>query len=399
MKVLLINGYISEKDKEYLYSNTKGDFQFAAEVYQEKLIKGLKNRLGNNFYSLSAPFINPYPQGFKKIKYKGFQINNNEKYISFFNLWGIRNISRKNNLIKKSKFFLDINDDNKYVIVYSPHVPLLETAVYLKKKDPKIKIILLLSDLPQFISLSNNRRIIYSILKKYDIHKFYKLSKKFDSYILLTKYMNEFVNKEYKKKYIVIEGISNNEQLKNDNNLKNKKTIITYTGTLHKKFGVQFLVDTFTKIKDNNFQLNICGYGDSVDYIKNIALKDKRINYLGQITNKESLELQQKSNILINPRRNDMAFTKYSFPSKNMEYLATGIPVIAYKLDGIPDEYDDILFYPKDDSKEALKEKIIEVANLTEEEKQQLKKKTIKLLKNKDIEATADKIISFLEGV
>ena len=38
----------------------------------------------------------------------------------------------------------------------------------------------------------------------------------------------------------------------------------------------------------------------------------------------------------VNPRQNNEEFTKYSFPSKTMEYLASGVPVVAYKLDGIP---------------------------------------------------------------
>lgn len=74
----------------------------------------------------------------------------------------------------------------------------------------------------------------------------------------------------------------------------------------------------------------------------------------------------------MNPRQNNEEFTKYSFPSKTMEYLSSGIPVVAYKLDGIPDEYDQYIQYVADDSIESLKKKLVEVCEMTREERQEL---------------------------
>ena len=50
-----------------------------------------------------------------------------------------------------------------------------------------------------------------------------------------------------------------------------------------------------------------------------------------------------------------------------MECLASGIPYIAHKMPSIPDEYDEYIFYPKDESDISLKEKIVEVCNLPQE--------------------------------
>ena len=406
MKLLFINGYISPKEYNEIFEQTKGEFQFAAQLLQEKLIVGLSNIFKDDFYMISAPFINPYPRGYKKINYIGSTPKSNEKYVSFFNLWGARNISRKHKLIKNSKDFLKLQDKEKYIIVYSPHVPFLETAYYLKKKDPKVKIILLLPDLPQFISLGNNKSFIYKVLKKYDIKKFNYYSKKFDAYILLTKQMNTYVNKSLNKKYMVMEGIADSTYLNNEkrnieikDNIKRKKTIITYAGTLHEKFGIKHLINAFRKIDDDDFVLNICGVGDSVNYVKNAALTDKRIVYHGQVDNKVVKEMQKTSDILINPRLNDNKFTQFSFPSKNLEYLETGVPVIAYKLDGIPEEYEEVLFYPNDNTIDSLKNKLIEVGRMTSKEKNEYKEKVKQFLKNKDIEAVALKIGKFLAEV
>lgn len=99
---------------------------------------------------------------------------------------------------------------------------------------------------------------------------------------------------------------------------------------------------------------------------------DSRISFLGQLPRNEVIKWQKKATVLVNPRQNNEEFTKYSFPSKTMEYLSSGIPVVAYKLDGIPDEYDQYIQYVADDSIESLKKKLVEVCEMTREERQEL---------------------------
>jgi len=51
-----------------------------------------------------------------------------------------------------------------------------------------------------------------------------------------------------------------------------------------------------------------------------------------------------KADVLVNPRENNEEYTKYSFPSKNIEYLASGNPVVAYMLDGMGDCYREYIY-------------------------------------------------------
>lgn len=73
----------------------------------------------------------------------------------------------------------------------------------------------------------------------------------------------------------------------------------------------------------------------------------------------------------MNPRRNNEEFTKYSFPSKDIEYLSSGAPVAAYKLDGIPDEYDEYMIYVDGDGTEALRHQLQRVCAMSDEERRQ----------------------------
>ena len=80
-------------------------------------------------------------------------------------------------------------------------------------------------------------------------------------------------------------------------------------------------------------------YLNSSEYIKKCIFKDNRIKYLGIIDHSAALDYQTEAFLLINPRSAEGEFTKYSFPSKIMEYLASGTPTLIYALPGIPEEY------------------------------------------------------------
>ena len=162
------------------------------------------------------------------------------------------------------------------------------------------------------------------------------------------------------KPYVVMEGISTAfpyPPRKNDDGIKR----ILYAGTLHQKFGVLNLLEAFREIDSPHYRLVICGIGDCESEIKKRAQEDLRILFQGQLKREDVLKLQSEATVLVNPRQNHEEFTKYSFPSKNLEYLSSGIPLVAYKLDGIPDEYDEYINYVKDNSIDSLRDMLIRV--------------------------------------
>jgi hypothetical protein len=62
----------------------------------------------------------------------------------------------------------------------------------------------------------------------------------------------------------------------------------------------------------------------------------------------------KSADILVNPRPNNEIYTRYSFPSKNIEYLLSGKVVLGYKLDGMPDCYKQFMVIVKEDSQDAI---------------------------------------------
>jgi len=366
MKTLLICGYFETQYQTEVLSKTKSFFNAAANIFQERLIQGLRQF---DLKIISAPFLSPYPTGYKDMYFNGFSnnVNSDITYIPFNNIWGYRNISRTANLKKEVKKFIHAYPtEKKSIIVYSVHTPFLEAAVYAKQLDPSIHICMVTLDLPQYMNLNKNNRFIYDCFKKMDIKRFYKLNKCIDSYVLLTRDMADMLSVG-ERPYVVVEGMAEPKLMAPIARVGSGKKI-AYAGKLVESFGVKNLLDAFALIKDKDAVLDICGDGELAVYVTEQARKDPRIHYHGTVSAQKSYEILRNSDILINPRPNNEVYTKYSFPSKNIEYLQTGNKVIAYMLDGIPEVYKDFFIVPKDDSIHALYAAITECFAMSEQE-------------------------------
>ncbi|WP_371819327.1 glycosyltransferase [Exiguobacterium sp. s50] len=406
--MLFLGGFFDNKMENDILKKTKGSVQYAANKFQWNLIDGLLEDAHLNLFALSAPFIGAYPRQYNDIFFEEDTLDYRGKlkcdYVQFNNLWGYRNISRQKQLKNKIKVFAETSSHDKVIIVYSPHTPLLQAAVYAKKADPSIHICLVVPDLPQYMNLSNDRSLIYDILKKIDIKTLNKIMSYVDSFVLLTSQMKEIL-KVNDRPYVVVEGlVSKNNVFQYDNigstlaenNRKDKKSVV-YTGTLNEKFGVINLVNAFIRLDMKDVELIICGTGDAVKTIKDYSVQDDRIIYMGQTSNTVATEIQKNATVLVNPRQNNEEFTKYSFPSKNMEYLLSGNPLIAYKLDGIPDEYDPYIHYVENDSIEAFTNELSKVLNLPEHERKEKGERAQRfVLENKNNIVVSEKITNMI---
>ena len=95
---------------------------------------------------------------------------------------------------------------------------------------------------------------------------------------------------------------------------------------------------------------------------------DYRIKYFGNRPNEEVIEYQKKAKILINPRFSSNEFTKYSFPSKLIEYMSSGTPVLTTRLLGIPDDYEDKMFYIDEETIYGLQNALLRCLNISQED-------------------------------
>ena len=92
---------------------------------------------------------------------------------------------------------------------------------------------------------------------------------------------------------------------------------------------------------------------------------DSRIEYRGLVPTDEVRVLQKKVTVLVNPRHSTEEFTKYSFPSKTLEYMASGTPVLMSPLPSMPEEYKQYLYLFEDESVNGMKLMIEKVCSLS----------------------------------
>lgn len=363
--ICFLSGLFPVGMEEKIIKNSKISVEFAANAFQHKLANGLLYNNVKSLQILNSLFINSFPRGYKKpfIKSSDFKLDNDgsiHKNIGFINLYYLRYYFKYFSLKHSVSKWANIPNKNKILLGYTAFNPTLELFKYAKQLNPNIHTCLIVPDLPQMCS---NKNRLYNLFLNRTSYKLKKYKGCIDSYVILTEQMSKIM--EIDKNYVVIEGIVDSKKSHIDNysekNIKDNIKRILYTGTLNKKYGITNLIEAFKQIDCHNYRLIICGTGDAKDNVIDAAKNDKRILYHGICSQDRVLELQKEATVLVNPRQNNEEYTKYSFPSKNLEYLSSGTPMIAYKLDGIPNEYDSYIYYVDNNSIEALRDKIKDV--------------------------------------
>lgn len=124
-----------------------------------------------------------------------------------------------------------------------------------------------------------------------------------------------------------------------------EKVIFMYSGLLNKVTGVDILLQAVREMKGRGFELWISGKGDLEQQVIDASNSDERICYLGHMEYDEYIETLKKADVLINPRNMDLPENQNNFPSKIMDYLATGKAILSSKFVGWEKFSENIVFY------------------------------------------------------
>lgn len=372
-------------------------------------IKGIDSNLENpvDIFNIINPVNFPkFPQiVFKTEKWNHTEIDNHVDYhIGYINLVGIKYLTQYFRMYSSLKCWIKkLNDEQGIICVHNIFLPNMLVAVRLKKKyKNKICICLNTGDVPGKYGLqSQNRKNIKQFLIDYFVNgNIMKLAKKFDSFVFVTKEMATAFEVE-KKPYVVVECAYTKPQYAEDEitQFENNKKTIFYAGSIREEYGICHLLRAFSMIKDSNYRLVICGGGPAEKIVKEYENRDSRIVYLGFVTPQEVMRQQQMATVLVSPREPNYEYVKYSFPSKSVDSLATGIPYVAHKLPCDPPEYENYINYAED-SDEGLYKKLVEICEMSEEQRSELGKKAQRfIIEEKNPIVMTREIITMWKGI
>lgn len=364
MKTLFVGSFYEKKFlKHILNSKTTTAITFASCNHQLSIVEGLKHNLNDQLWSLTRISVPYYPE-YKKILIKDSWVDEKTKIIGFINIRFLRKMTSVNKIYKNALKLVK-KFDIKNIISYELPYDIDMAMKKLKKKlKDKINIIVIIPDIPS-IMLSYGKPSLVSRLIASNENNL----RHYDKFVVLTPQMIDYL-KLNKENCYVMDGLYS-EKVINFENIEYKKgdcRTILYTGTLRKEFNILQLVRAFRLLKtDERVCLEIAGSGDGIEEILKACQEDNRIKYLG-VLDKEQIRTKQKNaTILINPRKPDSADAKYSFPSKTIEYMLSGRPLIMSYLPGMDKKYFEYIFELDCTSDEAMARSIEKVICMDEE--------------------------------
>ena len=216
----------------------------------------------------------------------------------------------------------------------------------------------------------------------------------FDGYIYLTEAMSAAVAPG--KPYMIMEGILNADT-QGDTVAKAPKRAVMYAGRLHEKYGVLALADAFERLNLPETELWLFGDGSAAADIQERAKRNSQICYLGRVSREEILKKEKEATLLVNPRSVKDPFTRYSFPSKTIEYMHSGTPLLTTRLEGIPEEYFDYVFVAQDNTEPELDNALRQALSMTDDELAQMGEKARQfIITQKNPAVQCRRILEFL---
>lgn len=367
MNILYLSALSSPKLIDELYNYNKKDPGFAVQKFNRLLAGGLvKNE--EEVIVLSAPPVGRHNSS-KLFWHRGQELEGDitYHYLNFINLPGLRQLCLTLGTFCRTLFWTISKPQKEWAVVCDVLNASMGAAAILACKITGAQTIGVMTDMPGLmVRFETNQKMPLATRMATSLIKW--CFRNYDKFVFLTEAMN--VVNEYSRPYIVMEGMSDGTMVEHNKSFEHKQVrTIMYAGGLHERYGLKKLTEAFMTLPQKNIRLKLFGTGPFVDELeKKYCKEDKRVMYMGVAPNSEVVEAELEASLLVNPRPTHEEFTKYSFPSKNIEYMASGTPLLTTKLPGMPKEYYPYVFLIEDETTEGYSKALAEALNKTDEE-------------------------------
>jgi glycosyltransferase involved in cell wall biosynthesis len=368
VNILYVSTLCSERLISNIAKSNLGRPNLAAQKFHRLLAQGMA--LNNKLFNLDVIGIPEYERDVNKNVIISTPSETEKdvrySYVSIITIPFLKHLCLTFSLVVKIiKWRLSNANAKCYILFDILNLNPAIVSIFISKTC-RIKSIAIVTDLPEFMYiLKKEITLIDKLIYKLQ----YFLLQNTSGYIVLTDAINNAINKT-DKTYCLIEGMADIRLLSVNMELPTAYIykIIHYSGGLYEKFGVKAMIDAFMSIKGEAIKLHLFGSGDLKEYIQECSKIDPRIVFFGYVDNDIVLKHQVGSFVLVNPRFTHEDYTKYSFPSKTIEYMASGVPLLTTKLPGIPVEYLEYVYLFDNESINGYCNTLTDVLNKSKEE-------------------------------
>lgn len=305
---------------------------FCGSYMPDELIGGFKysSQAGNSF---QAEMIAELKKTFEVeiLSYIGFPIgvNNVEGLAMKFNQRGILHVIR-DAYTTRLRVFLEYCrlvkrhlKGKKCVLLYNYNY--LNFCIPYFAQKLGVKTILIVADYSEPQEYHNPIRKIFALKEARD-------HRNFDGLI--------FLSKELKERYaignsILLEGGIHVDRFFDFQPKKRCGCLrILYSGLLNEVTGIDILLRAIQLTPHNDIEFLFTGRGEFYSKIAEMQKMDARIKLLGFVPRSDYLKLLNEVHVVINPRNMALPQNDNNFPSKVLEYLASGRVIISTRFPG-----------------------------------------------------------------
>jgi glycosyltransferase involved in cell wall biosynthesis len=241
-------------------------------------------------------------------------------------------IAARRCLYNMKKNGIKLGKENQYDFIFTIFHPfhLVPKAAVACGKELQIPVIIKVDDAiyQKATGLKNLQRKIEKIYNSKTLQKGNKI-------LVPNEYTKKLVHDYYHVDLNKISIVTNGTEISNYNKSNLDSDQIVFSGAMYHHRGIDVLLESVPKVKKNipNSKFVLLGDGPEMKELKKIANEkniSKNVSFKGWVNRNKIPEYLSQSSIGIGPLRvTDV--TKHALPIKVLEYMASGLPILAIK--------------------------------------------------------------------
>lgn len=162
--------------------------------------------------------------------------------------------------------------------------------------------------------------------------------------------------------FLVSEGIATGQRIRKEPYV-GETFVALYAGGMYDDYGVRLILDSLPYLP-HGVEVWLFGRGPLLAEAEKLALTYSSLRVFGFRRREEIMRYVSHASVLLNPRRSSASFVRYTFPSKVLEAMASGVPLLSTRLTSIPDSYGPHVYWLENETPEGFAERLAELRRL-----------------------------------